>query len=88
MIIEGIIYIVILATAIPVGLFLSSLCEDELVKDRRYFRLMSYFLLIMALLFSVFYGKTSIVLTLVYMVFLFEVMIYRSGKIKNKKSKR
>lgn len=88
MLIEVIIYIILLATALPVGVYLSNLCDDELVKDRRYFRFMSYALLIMALIFLIFYNNSSIIFTLIYMVLLFEVMIYKSRKIDTKKNKR
>jgi len=88
MLIEVIIYIILLATALPVGAYLAKLCDDELVKDRRYFRLMSYTFLILALIFLIFYDNSSIILSLIYMVLLFEVMIYQSRKIKDKKNKR
>jgi hypothetical protein len=87
MIIEVILYMVILATAWPCGIYLAHLCDDELVKDKIYFRLISYFLLVISIVFLIFYDKTGIVLSLVYMVFLLEVMIYKSNKIKQSKIK-
>ena len=86
MIIEAVIYLLILLTVIPFGLVLAKLCEDELIKDRRYFMILSKFLLITSVAGLIFYRGTSIILAPIYMVLVLLVMIKKSDYlIKSKK---
>ncbi len=88
MIIEAIIYLIILATVIPVGLFLSKLCDDELIKDQIYFRLISYLLIIAAVTLLIFKTSFSVILALIYVVLLLEVLIYKSKNLIKKTRKK
>jgi len=88
MIIEAVIYVIILLTAIPCGIVLAKLCSDELVKDRKYFKSLSIFLLIVSILGLFFYPKSSIILAPIYMVLVLAVMLYKCKKLKPKNSKK
>jgi sugar phosphate permease len=81
---EVIFYIVILATAFPLGYLLASLCSDELKKDRPYFMLISCILLIVSAVFLVLSMPTSLILSPIYMVFVLAVLVFKS-RIKPKK---
>ena len=68
------------------GLALAKLCDDELVKDKFYFRLMTYVLLALAIICLIFFKITSIILALIYMILVIEILIYK-GRIINKNKK-
>jgi hypothetical protein len=87
MVIEIVLYLLLLATSLPVGLFLAWLCDDELIKDRKYFSLFSYFLLLITILLFFFYFKISLILALVYLIFILGILI-RRGKIIEKNLSR
>ncbi|MEK6886032.1 MAG: hypothetical protein AABX17_03640 [Nanoarchaeota archaeon] len=77
--IEAIIYFVILVTSYPVAKLLAWLCEDEIVKDRKYFIWLAYSIIILAILLFIFYFNIAILMSLVYMLFLMAFLI-RSGR--------
>jgi hypothetical protein len=94
--VQIILYLVVLATALPVGLFLAWLCEDELVNDRKYFLLFSYFLLIVSIILFFFYFKLGIILAILYTIIILWILIRRGrrmeknirmGKVKTSKTK-
>jgi MFS-type transporter involved in bile tolerance (Atg22 family) len=84
MIIEVILYLVILGTSFPTGLLLAKLCEDELVKDRKYFIIMVYIigLVLLGLIWA--YPRISFILALVYMLLVMAIIISKSGKSSKK----
>jgi sugar phosphate permease len=82
--IEVLIYLVILATAVPVGYLLANLCSDELQKDRKYLLRISEILLILAFMALVLSLPASITLASIYLVFVFSILIIK-GRTKSKK---
>jgi len=82
MILTIILSIIILATSWPVSLLLSWLCADELVKDKKYFVALSYFLLGLGIIISLFYFNSVIIFSLVYMILVLALMILKSRDIK------
>jgi len=86
MITEVIVYFVILATSYPLAELLAWLCEDEIIKDRKYFIWLAYFLIVISIGVIVFYFNNIILLSLAYMLFLMAFLI-RKGR-KNGKLKR
>jgi hypothetical protein len=77
-----ILYLVILVTSLPVGLFLAWLCDDELIKDRKYFLLLSYFLLVVSIFLFFFYFKISLLLAILYMILVLWVLVRRGRKLE------
>ena len=84
MIIKIVLYLFLLATSLPVGLFLAWLCDDELIKDRKYFFMLSWFLIICAFSSYIFYFKASIIFSIVYILFVILILIRRGRAIENK----
>lgn len=82
-----IIYLAVLATSLPAGRLLAWLCEDELLKDRKYFIMLAYFLIIAALGFIILYFDVSIVFSIVYMLLILLVMLHKSKKYFKQKKK-
>jgi len=70
--------ILILATSIPVGLFLAYLCRDELVPGRKWFKILSIVSLFLALILLLFYRKPEIILTLIYICITSLISLYLS----------
>ncbi len=88
-IIEVIAYILILLTSWLVGKLLAWLCDDELVPDRKYFFWLSYLFLGIALIMFFAYFDVAMILSLVYMVFVFGVMLSENkNKIRKKRTSR
>lgn len=82
MVIE-LIYLLILATSLPVGWFLAWLCDDELKNDRRYFFIFIWGLLLLSVFFLIFYFKEAFIFSLIYMVLIVVILLrykYRSFK--------
>lgn len=87
MAIEIILYILIVATSVPAGLLLAWLCDDELKKGKRYFRVMIYLLLLAMFGLLLFYRNISAILAVFYMILVFWIMILK-GKKKFEKRER
>jgi len=83
MITEVVIYLAILATSYPVAILLAWLCEDEIVKDRRYFIALSYFLVIIAIGIFIFHFDSVILLSVAYMLLLLAFLIKNPKLRKN-----
>jgi len=92
MILEVILYLLVFATSWPMGLLLAWLCEDEIIKDRKYFFMMSYFLIICLILIFIFFFNKDIILAIIYLIVILVILIRRGrkleAKIKSRKSKR
>jgi len=84
MVTEGVLKIIasiaVLLTSVPIGLFLSWLCSDELKNDRRYFYALSSLLLISAVFVQLFYKNGAVILSISYMVVVLFIMILKSEK--------
>ena len=80
--IDIIFYIVILATAVPVGMLLAWLCKDELRKDRKYFIILAYFFTVVLLAIALIYFRISFILTLIYAILILLILIYYSKNAK------
>jgi len=78
--IEVLLYILVLATAYPIGLLLAWLCQDELKGCKRYFMAMIYLLLLFIIGFLLFYRNISAILAMFYMIVVFWVMVLRARK--------
>lgn len=85
MIKEVIGYILIFATAFPVGYILAKICKDELIKDRNYILALSWLLLIVAVFLLIFNFSSMIIISLAYMALVFGIMLKMS---KNKRFMR
>jgi hypothetical protein len=75
--IEVIFYLLILATAFPIGLLLARLCEDELVKDKKYFFMMSCLLILISIIFLLYSMNFSMIFSSIYMIFIFSILLYK-----------
>ncbi len=80
-------YILILATSIPAGLLLAWLCDDELKKGKKYFMAMICLLLVVLAGFLLFYRNISAILSILYLIAVFKIMILK-GKNKFEKRER
>jgi hypothetical protein len=78
LLIQILLYILVFATFFPLGIFMSKLCADELVKDRKYFFLMACLSLILALILFFIYFKPAIIFSLLYLSLVLAVMIRKS----------
>ena len=70
--------ILILLTAIPAGLLLAWLCKEELVPGRKWFFIILYSLAIVMVVFLVYYINLSIILSLIYMIIVTIISIWKS----------
>jgi hypothetical protein len=70
MVIGLLIYLIILATAVPAGYFLNWLCDDELKKGRNWFLLIVFASLLLILLIVFFYRSFSLIMSFLYLVIL------------------
>jgi len=69
-------YTLVLLTVVPIGWFLSWLCKDELVSDRKWLR---YFLISVFIILSsivLLYRNITIILSLLYLVMVLIIMLY------------
>jgi len=80
MVFEILLFIAILATSFPLGLFLAWLCDDELVKDRKFFLLFAYFLLIMEGFLFIFSFNPSLIFSIAYLIIILVIMV-RKGRV-------
>ena len=86
---KEIIYALILLMAVPAGWLLAWLCNDELVKDRKYLIILAGILALSFVLIAVLsplYAKTSMLLSAVFMIIAVSVMIalsYNKKFVKN-----
>jgi len=78
MAIELFLYILVLATSVPAGLLLARLCEDEIVVYRKYILATMYSAVILAVLLYVAYFNWTMMLGLVYIIFVFLAVIIKS----------
>lgn len=77
-----IINLVVLLTAIPVGLFLAYLTKEELVPGRKWFIVILYTLIIVLLVFLLAYRDIPIILALVYMIIVTYMSFFKSKNPK------
>jgi hypothetical protein len=80
MVLEIVLYVLVFITAIPAGLLLAWLCDDELIYPRRYFKTMIFILLMGVVGFLVFYRNFSAILSMGYMALVFFVMLWKGRK--------
>lgn len=87
--IEAIVYIFVLATALPIGWLLAWLCKDELAKDRKYFLWLAYFIIFISLVLMLFYFNIPILLSIAYMLIILAILAKfgRRYRTINKKKK-
>lgn len=69
--------VLILITAIPVGLFLAWLCSDELKDGKKWFRLIFYALVLIGIVFLLVYRNILILMSLAYMVIITAVSLWK-----------
>ena len=79
--IEILIYLVVLLTALPIGLMLAWLCKEELVDGRKWFNLMIISFILLGIISFVVFRDMPIVLSFSYMVLITGVSLYK-GKDK------
>jgi F0F1-type ATP synthase assembly protein I len=78
MVLEILIYSLILVSAIPVGFFLAYLCDDEVKEGKKWFKLISFILILLILAsFFVSYG-TPVILSLVYFLIVTLISLYHA----------
>jgi len=80
MVMEVLIYALILASSIPVGLILAWLCDDEVVYGKKWFKIILYVLCIGLIGVLLFYFNWSIVLSLVYMIIVTLISLIKTLK--------
>lgn len=83
MIIEVILYLAILATAYPAGIFLTRLCDDECAKDRRYLLVTIHFLIISTIILVVVNFRITNLMVMIYMILVFSIMAVK-GYLKHR----
>lgn len=74
-------YIFVLATALPVGLLLAWLCADELLAGKKWFKIILYSLVLIDVIFLLFYRNIAILTSLVYMILITGISMFRARKI-------
>jgi len=81
MVIKIILSVLVMLTAVPAGLFLAWLCKDELVKCRKYFIAMIYFMAVLASIgkFLLNFGSAEI-LSMIYLSIALFTMVLKSRK--------
>jgi len=79
-------YVLVFATAIPVGWLLAWLCKDELVDGRKWFMRIGYILVIILIVAVLVWRDVPIVLSLSYMIVVTAVSLYKSNDKKFVKS--
>jgi len=82
--IEVIVYLIILATALPACWLLAWLCDDEIIKDRKYFIFFGYFIIIVAILLMLFNFNIPMLFSMAYLLIVLAILA-RAGR-KNKVS--
>jgi len=78
MIYKTALYVLILLTALPLGIFITKLCKDELIKDKKYFILMFVLFFILLILSLIYFNFLSLILTLMYGILFLLVLISKS----------
>jgi len=70
--------LIVLLTAIPIGLFLAWLCKDELVIGRKWFKVIIGSFSVLLLGSLIFYRNLSVLLSLGYMLIVTYVSLHKS----------
>ena len=81
-IIQILLHIGIMLTAIPIGWLLAWLTRDELVDGKRWFNLIIYALILILIVMFFVWRDISIILALIYMVVVTVVSLYKGGDKK------
>lgn len=71
-------YLGLMLTALPIGIFLAWLCKDELRAGRKWFFVILYSLVISILVFLLVWSNVPILLSLSYMVIVTFVSLFKS----------
>ena len=79
---KWVLYLAILLTSIPVGMFLAKLCGDELKQGRKYFRIFLYVSGLLVVLTLIFYRNIALLLSLAYALVIIVMMLLKSRKIR------
>lgn len=87
-ILSAILYLLAMATAIPVGLFLAWLCDDEIVDGQKWFRIILYFLVLVGIVFLFVYQNIPMLLSLVYMIIVTCVSIFKGRDMSRAVNRR
>ncbi len=86
-----ILYLLVMATAMPIGLFLAWLCDDEVVEGRKWFRIILYSLILVGIVFLLVYQNIPMLLSLGYMIIVTCVSIFKErsmGKVGSRRKKK
>jgi hypothetical protein len=84
MLLDTILYLVILVTAYPAGLFLAWLSDNEVVKDAKYIIATIHFLVIASIFLVVINFRISNLMGLIYLVLVLAVMVIKGYLSKSK----
>ena len=79
---EVILYVLILLTAIPVGWALAWLTKDELVVGRKRFFRIIYILLVILVVLILIWREVPVLLSLVYLIIITSISLWKSGDKK------
>jgi hypothetical protein len=87
-IISFFLYAMILLSAVPIGLLIAWLCNDELIPDRKYILITSLSLFIFLVILAAAKSNISAILSVIYMIVILGIMFFAgSFSKKNKYSK-
>jgi uncharacterized protein YybS (DUF2232 family) len=87
-VISVVLYVILVASILPVGLLLAWLCQDELIKDKKYFFAMIYVSLAAMIIVYIFYFNASVIFALAYFIFILLILIRKGRKLEARLSKR
>lgn len=85
MAVQTLLVFLILASAFPVGYLLAYLCKEELAAGRKYFKILAWLAVVLAIIFLLFYRDFSIILTLAYISIVALISVHKSYNKKIKK---
>jgi hypothetical protein len=66
-----------LASSIWIGLILAKICNDELIKDKKYFALFIILALILIII-SLFFNNRILQLSIIYIIIVISILFYKS----------
>ena len=78
MAIEIFIYFLIMFSAVPVGFLLAWLCDDEVVYAKKWFKIISFVLVLLILGSFFIYYDESIILVLIYFLIVTLIGLYKA----------
>lgn len=79
---QVLLYVVIMATALPAGWLLAWLCHDELVDGKKWFYIIFYGLIALLIASLLFYRKLSAILSLAYMMIITIISLWKANDKK------